>query len=119
MTSVLKNGIRRFRFTAVAILCIALAILVVFASPAHAQSTSNVRWVASTGSDSNPCTRQEPCATFQGALSKTPSGGEVHVVDAADYGPVNVTFPVTIDGGNLATLDPLDRAASARTSRFV
>jgi hypothetical protein len=61
-------------------------------------------WVSSTGSDSNPCTRTMPCATFQTAINQTNSGGEVDVVDAGDYGTVHLTFPITIDGGGMARI---------------
>jgi hypothetical protein len=76
-----------------------LLTLSVCAQPADAATRYNRTWVASTGNDSNNCSRKAPCATFQGALSKTNSGGEVDAVDSADSGPVAITFPVTIDGG--------------------
>ena len=53
---------------------------------------------AGTGDDGNPCSRISPCATFQGALSKVGSGGVITALDAGDYGPVNITQAVTIDG---------------------
>jgi len=81
--------------------CLSLlfAPLVLTVSVAHAATTYNRTWVAHTGKDSNNCSLIAPCATFQGALSKTKPGGEVDAVDSADYGAVAITFPVTIDGG--------------------
>ena len=61
-------------------------------------------WVSSTGSDSNPCTRSMPCATFQAAINQTNSGGEVDVIDPGDYGTVHLFFPITIDGGGMARI---------------
>lgn len=61
-------------------------------------------WVSSTGSDSNPCTRSMPCATFQTAIGQTNSGGEVDVIDPGDYGTVHLFFPITIDGGGMARI---------------
>jgi hypothetical protein len=92
--------IKRSRLAAIASVTLSvLALTVLSASPAHA--ASNRTLVASNGSDNNPCSRNQPCATFHQALSKTTPGGEVDVVDSADYGPINITFPVTIDGGDV------------------
>ena len=60
-------------------------------------------WVASTGSDTNSCTRTAPCASFVGALAKTNAGGEIDVVDPGIYGGVGISQSVTIDGGGMAT----------------
>ena len=49
--------------------------------------------------DTYPCSRTAPCATFQGALGFTASGGVITAIDAGDYGPVTITNQsVTIDG---------------------
>jgi hypothetical protein len=62
-------------------------------------------WVASGGTDLNPCTRIAPCATFSGAAAKTQAGGEIDVVDAGSYGPIDIrSGSLTIDGGSLATI---------------
>jgi hypothetical protein len=61
---------------------------------------NNVRtWVSATsGSDSNPCTRVSPCMTFTAALAKTPAGGEIDVLDPGDFGPATITKSVSIYG---------------------
>lgn len=62
-------------------------------------------WVSATsGNDSNACTRTAPCKTFQRAVNVTPAWSEVHVMDAGEYGPVTISQAVTIDGGNLGTI---------------
>jgi len=65
---------------------------------AHAQ---NVRsWVASTGLDGNPCTRAQPCASFNRALSQTNAGGEINCVDQGDFGngvQLGINKAITID----------------------
>src|SRR3989442_11594189 len=94
-TTMNNQTFKRFKIAAMAPLVLSV---VLFAPLAHA--ASNRTWVASTGSDYNSCSRKQPCATFQQALSKTTPGGEVDVVDSADYGPINITFSVTIDGGD-------------------
>jgi Divergent InlB B-repeat domain len=56
-------------------------------------------WVSATsGSDSNPCTRVSPCLSFAAALAQTPAGGEIDVLDPGDFGPVTITKSVTING---------------------
>src|SRR5436305_6655738 len=68
------------------------------APSAHAQQART--WVASNGDDANPCTRTAPCRTFQGAMSKTQTGGEIDAIDAQGYSGLNVFKSITIDGGN-------------------
>ena len=63
-------------------------------------------WVASGGTDLNPCTRLAPCESFAGALAKTSPGGEIHAVDPGSYGPVIIDKSVTIDGGVLGAISP-------------
>src|ERR1700722_3802627 len=61
---------------------------------------SNSRtWVsAASGSDSNPCTRTQPCLTFATALTRTSAGGEINALDPGDFGPVTINKSVTIFG---------------------
>ena len=53
-------------------------------------------YVSGLGSDGNPCTAASPCATFQAALALTLAGGEIFVLNSADYGPVTINKSVTI-----------------------
>jgi len=71
--------------------------LLAFTALAHAQN--NVSWVASTGIDVNNCTRTSPCRTLAAAYTKTDVAGTIRMVDAADYGPLAIGKPITIDGG--------------------
>ena len=63
------------------------------ASPVHTYVSGTA-----SASDSNPCSRTQPCATFQAALANTAPGGVITALDAGDYGPVTITKAVTIDG---------------------
>ena len=69
-------------------------------SPAHAQNARS--WVASTGSDNNPCTRASPCATFGQALLHTNASGEINCVDQGDFGgdgfPLNHSVTIDCEG---------------------
>jgi len=65
-------------------------------------------YVSGTGNDSNPCTATSPCLTFAAALALTTAGGEIYVLNSANYGPVTINKAVTITsegamGGVLAT----------------
>jgi hypothetical protein len=53
-------------------------------------------FVASGGSDVNPCTLASPCRSFGAAIAQTSSGGEVIVLDSAGYGPVVISQAVSI-----------------------
>jgi hypothetical protein len=76
-----------------ALLTAALA-LSLFAAPAQAQRARV--FVASYGSDSNPCTFGSPCKTFQNAVDVVAAGGEVTAIDSAGFGPLNISKAVTI-----------------------
>jgi hypothetical protein len=55
-------------------------------------------FVSSSGSDSNPGTRESPCRTFQAALAGTTPGGEVVALDSGDYAPFVIDKAVTVAG---------------------
>jgi len=64
------------------------------AMPAQAQRARV--FVASYGSDTNPCTFGSPCRSFQAAVNAVAAGGEVTAIDSAGFQPVNITKSVTI-----------------------
>jgi len=71
-----------------------------------AATAANVAsWVASTGNDSNSCTRAAPCATFAGALAQTLDGGLIVCADSGSYGTpgsgLTITQGVEIDCRNV------------------
>jgi hypothetical protein len=51
-----------------------------------------------TGSDANPCTLPQPCRLLPAALAALADGGEIWMLDSANYNtaPVNITKSVTI-----------------------
>lgn len=55
-------------------------------------------YVASTGSDSNPCTLPAPCRLLPAALAAVADGGEVWMLDSANFntGPVTIAKSVSI-----------------------
>jgi hypothetical protein len=69
-----------------------------FAAPALAQRDRV--FVASYGSDSNPCTFGSPCKTFQNAINVVAQGGEVTAIDSAGFGTFSISHAVTITSPN-------------------
>ena len=57
-------------------------------------------FVASYGSDSNPCTFGSPCKTFQNAVNVVAVGGEVTAIDSAGFGTISISHAVTITSPN-------------------
>ena len=80
--------------TAIPLTVLATALTCSFATaPAHARARV---FVASYGSDSNPCTFLSPCRNFQQAVNVVDAGGEVTAIDSAGFGPINISKAVTI-----------------------
>ena len=76
--------------------------MIVPALPAVAQAASppaapQMRtYVSGLGSDTNPCTASLPCSSFRVALAATAAGGEIYVLNSANYGAVTINKAVTI-----------------------
>jgi hypothetical protein len=82
-----------------AIMIVPILSVAVYARPISGGSggTPIMRtYVSGLGSDSNPCTAASPCATFQAALAMTLAGGEIFVLNSADYSPVTINKAVSI-----------------------
>jgi hypothetical protein len=78
-------------------LCLLLALAaspLLSAGPAQAQATRT--YVSGTGKDGSACPVTSPCKTFQAALAATAAGGEIYVLNSANYGPVTINKAVTI-----------------------
>src|SRR5215470_1478491 len=59
--------------------------------------TSQIRtYVSGLGDDSGPCTETAPCRTFDAAIKLTLAGGQIFVLDSANYGPVTIDKALTI-----------------------
>src|SRR5258708_613470 len=61
-------------------------------------------FVSAAGSDSNPCTITQPCATFAHAYSLTAASGIIAALDPGKYGPITITGPITINGNGWAAM---------------
>jgi hypothetical protein len=78
------------------LLALPLFLVALLASAASAQVRT---FVASTGSDANPCSRTAPCRTFQAAVNAAAPGAEVVALDSAGFGSnVSITKSISIIG---------------------
>ena len=79
---------------------VGLSWLLLSAQQVQAQTLTRT-FISGTGSDSNPCSRAQPCLTLSGALTNTASGGEIDVLDATELlstNPLTITKSVSIIG---------------------
>lgn len=69
---------------------IALAATLLVSAPAQAQLFR--AYLDPSGLDSNPCTLTSPCRLLPAALAAVSTGGEIWMLDSANYnvGPVSV-----------------------------
>ena len=65
-----------------------------FVSTARADGARS--YISPSGSDNRPCTRNQPCRTFDGALAKTEAGGEIVAMETGTYEAVTVTKSITL-----------------------
>jgi hypothetical protein len=75
-------------------LFVTFAALFYLLGPAFASEATFIS--ASTGNNANPCSRNSPCRTINGALNKTDPGGEIKMLDPGDYGLAVITKAVSI-----------------------
>ena len=66
-------------------------------SLAEAAKAEGLRsYISPSGSDNRPCTRSQPCRTFDGALAKTDEGGEIIALETGTYDPTTITKSITL-----------------------
>ena len=87
--------------TRIALILMAIFATAVVATPASAQATRT--WISGVGDDANPCSRTAPCKTFQGAISKTATGGEINCLDPGGFGGVTITKSISLICDNTET----------------
>src|SRR5438128_7596132 len=91
------------------------AWLALLLQAAPVQALDLKTFVASFGSDMNPCTRAAPCRNFGQAISQAADGGEVNCLDSGPFGPILIGKSITLDcAGTSASVvanNPNDLAA--------
>lgn len=83
-----------------------------FVSTARADGARS--YISPSGSDNRPCSRNQPCRTFDGALAKTDAGGEIVAMETGTYDPATITKAIT-----LAAAPGADVAIRANTGNAV
>ena len=73
-----------------------MVVVALLDGAAQAATPQSRSFVSGTGVDTNPCTQLLPCRTFAAALSLTVVGGEIYVLNSAEYGPATINKAVTI-----------------------
>lgn len=75
-------------------------------------------YISPSGSDNRPCTRNQPCRSFDGAQAKTEAGGEIVAMETGAYDPTTITKSITlaaapgadvairVNSGNAVTIAP-------------
>jgi hypothetical protein len=81
-----------------------LTTVLAIAPPAQAAGSLTRTFVSSAGSDSNPCTITQPCATFATAYAAAAAKGIVTALDPGKYGPLTIFGAITIDGNGWASI---------------
>lgn len=65
-----------------------------FVSTARADGIRS--YISPSGSDNRPCSRNQPCRTFDAALAKTDAGGEIIALETGTYEPATITKSITL-----------------------
>jgi hypothetical protein len=74
---------------------------------APVQAQVNRTFVSAAGSDSNNCANvATPCRHFAAAFAATAPGGEIFVLDPANYASLTITHAVSIEGHGWASIAP-------------
>lgn len=69
-----------------------LCALVLLGAAGAAQAQLFRTYLSGAGSDANPCTLQQPCRLLPAALAAVSNGGEVWMIDSANYNTSTVTI---------------------------
>lgn len=67
-------------------------------------ASAEIRYVAASGKDANPCTLTAPCKTLQRGVNVTPGDGELRVLSSGTYGAATITRSLTLSGDASVTV---------------
>lgn len=84
-----------FRLSSKSVALAAIALpAAIFVSPASAGNA--VSYVSRSGNDTNACTENAPCRSFQEAYEMTDAGGTIHCQDTGNFGALNISKSITV-----------------------
>ena len=82
-------------------------------APAQAAGVART-FLSAAGSDSNNCINvATPCRHLATAFAATAADGEIYVLDPANYGSLNITHGVSIEGHGWASIAPAGAGGAA------
>src|SRR5262245_58796374 len=61
---------------------------------AHAEGARS--YISPNAHNNKPCSFNQPCSSFDGALAKTDAGGEIVALETGIYDPTTITKPITL-----------------------
>ena len=86
---------KTIRLAACSILFVVFQVAAYYSSTAVAATPQT--FVSGVGNDNNPCSREAPCRTFARAIGQSDAGGEIVVLDSAEYGTVSIDRNIAIE----------------------
>lgn len=89
---------KRINYLNAAVIPLLFALITVPSLQTFAQTAqpSMRTYVSGKGSNNGQCTQSLPCRTLQAAVDLTSPGGEVYVLDSADYGPLIIAKSISV-----------------------
>jgi hypothetical protein len=90
-----------------------LGLLLTCFLTAHAEGARS--YISPNGHDNRPCSLQQPCRSFDGALANTDAGGEIVAVETGVYDPTTITKSITLAAAPGADVVILATAGNAVT----
>ena len=93
----------------------ALALCAILTIASEAWSQGFVRYVATYGSDTNPCTRSQPCRSLFRGHWATPDGGELQILDSGEYHRMLITKSITVSAVGVTASIVVPEASHAVT----
>ena len=76
--------------------CLATATLFAFSLASVAHAGLFRAYLSLNGSDTNPCTRPQPCRLLPAALAAVNDGGEIWILDSANFNTATVTIAKSV-----------------------
>src|SRR5215204_583147 len=95
MPGLISRKDREMRITKTTVMVMGLLLTcLTFVSTARADGARS--YISPSGSDNRPCSRNQPCRTFDAALMKTDAGGEIVALETGTYAPTTITKAITL-----------------------
>jgi hypothetical protein len=98
LATINQKGASDMRKTKLPLIILGAALVPLLQAAPTLAAGATRTFVSATGSDSNPCSFGQPCRSLVVAYAATVAGGEIVALDAAGYGSLTITGPISIVG---------------------